>query len=271
MTQQQQIVSDDRSPSRVRPFGSTRTRIAADHAVIGPDSHVSSPLANWTDANGVILISPTMAAAPRAPRFVQYLARLSSRSRSKSASPGIQRLVYVLEGEVEVAGQVIGVDGFAWLPPDSEALIRGISDAELLVFEKRYSPLAGVDCPGPVFGSLEKSVAEPFLGDEDAILSTLLPVSPEFDMAVNVFTYQSGATLPFVETHVMEHGLFMRSGQGIYRLGDQWYPVGRGDAIWMASYCPQWFVAIGKTTASYIYYKDIHRDPLDVGSPVFCG
>lgn len=244
------------------PFGSTRTRIAADHAIIGPDSHVTSPLANWFETSGVVLISPTISAAPRAPRFVQYLAKLTNRGRSERAAPGVQRLVYVLDGEVEISGRLLGVDGFAWLPPDQESLIRGIGNAELLVFEKRYSPLAGVDVPLPVIGNLAQCVAEPFLGDSDARLATLLPIAAGFDMAVNVFTYQSGATLPFVETHVMEHGLYMRSGQGIYRLGDHWYPVGRGDSIWMASYCPQWFVAMGKRPASYVYYKDIHRDPL---------
>jgi (S)-ureidoglycine aminohydrolase len=30
----------------------------------------------------------------------------------------------------------------------------------------------------------------------------------------------------------------------------------------MAPYCPQWFVAIGKEPASYIYYKDVNRDPI---------
>jgi (S)-ureidoglycine aminohydrolase len=79
---------------------------------------------------------------------------------------------------------------------------------------------------------------------------------------MNVFTYQPGATLPFVETHVMEHGLLMLTGQGVYRLEDSWYPVTAGDAIWMAPYCPQWFVAMGKTAASYLYYKDVNRAAL---------
>ena len=80
-------------------------------------------------------------------------------------------------------------------------------------------------------------------------------------MAVNIFKYAPGATLPFVETHVMEHGLLMLAGEGIYRLEDRWYPVRAGDAIWMAPYCPQWFVATGKAPASYIYYKDVNRWP----------
>ena len=29
----------------------------------------------------------------------------------------------------------------------------------------------------------------------------------------------------------------------------------------MAPYCPQWFVAMGKSPARYLYYKDVNRDP----------
>ena len=95
------------------------------------------------------------------------------------------------------------------------------------------------------------------------MLKTLLPIDFAFDMAVNLFTFTPGAALPFVEVHVMEHGLSMLQGGGIYRLDDCWYPVQAGDTIWMASYCPQWFGALGKTPARYLYYKDIHRDALE--------
>jgi (S)-ureidoglycine aminohydrolase len=60
----------------------------------------------------------------------------------------------------------------------------------------------------------------------------------------------------------MEHGLLLLDGQGIYRLGERWYPIQAGDAIWMGPYCPQWFAAIGKNPARYLYYKDVNRDPL---------
>ena len=101
-----------------------------------------------------------------------------------------------------------------------------------------------------------------YLGNEDARLQVLLPDQQAFDMAINIVTYQPGATLPFVETHIMEHGLMMLAGQGIYRLNADWHPVQAGDVIWMAPYCPQWFVAMGKTAASYIYYQDVNRDPM---------
>jgi (S)-ureidoglycine aminohydrolase len=129
-----------------------------------------------------------------------------------------------------------------------------------------YVPIEGVPVPGRQVGALTERTSEPFLGDPTARLSTLLPIETGFDMAVNVFEFQPGAALPFVECHVMEHGLYMKQGQGIYRLGENWYPVGEGDTIWMASYCTQWFAAIGKQPAAYIYYKDIHRNPLKVMS-----
>ncbi|MEZ4610865.1 MAG: hypothetical protein R2838_11600 [Caldilineaceae bacterium] len=50
-------------------------------------------------------------------------------------------------------------------------------------------------------------------------------------MAVNLFTFAPGAALPMVEVHVMEHGLLLLQGHGIYRLNDAWYPIQAGDAV----------------------------------------
>ena len=122
--------------------------------------------------------------------------------------------------------------------------------------------LGGGETPGVIAGHADAIQGSPFLGHEDARLQVLLPDHPSFDLAVNIFTYEPGATLPFVEAHIMEHGLMMLSGRGIYRLGADRHRVIAGDVIWMASYCPQWFIAQGKTKSSYIYYKDVNRAPL---------
>ena len=249
------------------PFGQTRTRVCADHALIGPDSHVVAPLFGWQDTPGVMLISPAMApssgaSAVRGPGFAQYLALLTKQSRSPIAPSGIQRCLVVLEGSVLVLERELSEGAYAYLPANVEAPIQGLGPAKLLVFEKRYLPRSNTTSPEPIVGQLSELKAEPFLGDEDAMLASLLPDNNAFDMAINVFTYQSGATLPFVETHVMEHGLYMTAGQGVYRLGESWYPVAKGDSIWMAAYCPQWFVAMGKEPAQYIYYKDMNRNHL---------
>ena len=100
-----------------------------------------------------------------------------------------------------------------------------------------------------------------------AQLATRFPqlVLKDADFAVNTMTYQPGAAVSMVEMHVMEHGLIMLEGGGIYRLGDSWYPVTAGDFIWMGPWCPQWFGAIGKLPAKYLIYKDWNRHPLADG------
>jgi (S)-ureidoglycine aminohydrolase len=111
--------------------------------------------------------------------------------------------------------------------------------------------------------SHENNVAEHALDDDpDLEVKRLLPDEMSFDFAVNTMVYQPGAALSMVEMHVMEHGLIMLEGGGIYRLGDSWYPVTAGDFIWMGPWCPQWFGAIGKVPAKYLIYKDWNRHPL---------
>jgi len=242
-------------------FGQTRSRVTRNYALITPDTHVTSPLLNWTKSECVLHVSPEMGA-----RFSQYTATMEPSGTSGLPVAGVQRFIYVQSGAVTVNAQSstkLAAGGFAYFPPGADHEIICDQAASLVVFEKRYVSRQGTPDPKIVIGNAADVPGEPFMGDEDARLQTLLPVEPGFDMAVNIFTYQSGATLPQVEIHTMEHGLLMLAGQGVYRLGEDYFPVGAGDVIWMASYCPQWFVAMGKTPASYIYYKDIHRDALD--------
>jgi (S)-ureidoglycine aminohydrolase len=247
--------------------GHTRTTVAWNHALIAPDSHVPGLPPSWGDAVGHVLISPALRGGTGGPRFAMHLVEGGPACRTSGAPAGVERLVYVLEGAATLDGATLAADHFAWFPPGDSYTLEAAEGAVLLVFEKRYEPLAGFATPARRTGTYAKAPAAPFMGDPSAMLSTLLPTTPDFDMAVNVFQFQPGTPLPLVETHVMEHGLYMRSGQGVYRLGDQWYPVQQGDTIWMASYCPQWFVAMGKQPASYVYYKDVNRDPLMIGGP----
>ncbi len=242
-------------------YGQTRSRLARDHALITPDTHVDSPLVGWSNSTSIIHISPEIGA-----RFLQYTAKMGSGGKSGLPGNGVERFIYVDSGSVGVdvgsQSKALGLGGFAFLPANVEHQIEANSNSTLIVFEKLYVPFDGKKVPAPVLGEADNVKGEAFMGDPDAVLQTLLPISPEYDMAINIFTYQPGATLPQVEIHVMEHGMQMIAGQGLYRLSESYYPVGKGDVIWMASYCPQWFVAMGKQPAAYIYYKDIHRDSL---------
>ena len=244
-------------------FGSIRSSVRKDHALIAPESFVRSPLPGWEKTDGVILIAPRMGA-----RFTQYLALMERGAVSHPALPGVERFVYVVEGEVTLTyaprcEETLKEGGYLFLPADVDYPLRARKASKLSVFEKPYLPSDGQGFLKPVFGQEQDEEGKPFLGDPDALLKTLLPDAPAFDLAVNVFTFRPGAALPMVEVHVMEHGLLMLEGQGVYRLGDAWYPVRQGDVIWMAPYCPQWFVAMGKGPARYLYYKDVHRDPLE--------
>lgn len=246
------------------PYGHTRSVLAARYALITPPGLVRAPLPGWPGASCAVVISPAMGA-----RFAQIHVTLPPGAQGSGQRSREELLLYVRAGSVSVTAAdqraSLGAGGFAYVPPGASYQVRAAGErdpAELLVFQKAYAPLAGAPAPEPLFGQEQDLPGVPFLGDEAALLKTLLPDVPAFDMAVNIFTFMPGATLPMVETHVMEHGLLMLNGTGIYRLAADWHPVQAGDAIWMAPYCPQWFVATGKSPARYIYYKDVNRDPL---------
>lgn len=241
-------------------FGGMRSHVARDHALIEPASFVTTPLVGWDKTQGVVLISPQMGA-----RFTQYLAIMEPGGSARPAASA-QRCVYVLDGVLTIqspnsAPQTISKGGFAYFPADDRSALQSSDACRLNVFEKKHLPSGDAPSPTRIIGHERDVKGQPFLGDPNARLHVLLPDNPSFDMAVNVFRFQPGATLPFVEVHVMEHGLLMLEGQGMYRLSDRWYPVREGDVIWMAPYCPQWFVAMGPTPAAYLYYKDINRVP----------
>jgi (S)-ureidoglycine aminohydrolase len=244
------------------PYGNTRTRVAARHALIAPDGHVKSCVPGIAGAATIILINEAMGA-----RFAQLLLTFEAGGSAALPANDVETAGYF-----ETGGGVLTIGGLKqrvaagvfFFAPAGEAwsVTAPKKGTRVTLFQKKFAPLAGVASPAAIIGDAADVAGQPFLGDPDARLQVLLPDVPAFDLAMNIFTYQPGATLPFVETHVMEHGLLMLAGQGVYRLEDAWYPVAAGDVIWMAPYCPQWFVAMGKTPASYLYYKDVNRAAL---------
>lgn len=243
-------------------FGHTRARVAARHALITAQNHVNSVVPGIAGATVAILINEALGA-----NFAQLLVTFAADGRAAFRQGEVQTFGYVMAGEANVAldgrKKRLGAGGFFYAPAGEACELSGTkAGTQVTLFQKRYVPLAGAAAPAPIIGDVAKVKGTPFLGDPAANLQVLLPDDPAFDMAVNVFAYQPGGHLPFVEVHVMEHGLIMLGGQGVYRLEDSWYPVQAGDAIWMAPYCAQWFVAMGRTPASYLYYKDVNRSAL---------
>jgi (S)-ureidoglycine aminohydrolase len=240
-------------------LGRTRSANRRDHLLHTPDTFVRTVLPGMERGAAVVHISPAAGAA-----FTQYTAELESGGTLGPTSA--QRFVYVLAGAVDLATgssfQSIDPGGYAYLPEGLPHTLTAQSATRLAVVEKPYQPLEGVAAPHLLVGNEADVISTPLMGDPDLLVRSLLPDQAAFDFAVNTMTYQPGASLSMVEIHVMEHGLLMLEGGGIYRLGDAWYPVTAGDFIWMAPFCPQWFGALGKRPAKYLIYKDWNRHPL---------
>jgi (S)-ureidoglycine aminohydrolase len=244
------------------PAGFSRDVIKTRYAFVTPESFVPSRLPGWKNCTINIVISPAIGA-----NLAQLLVTLEKSGRALSATRDDEMFIYVIEGRCAVIvsdrGRVLSAGYYAYIPSHSEYELRSArSGTRLLIFQKRFVPLIGKSTPEVLFGNAAKIKGLPFLGNTKTVLKTLLPDEVAFDMAVNIFVYQPGAVLPFVETHSMEHGLLMLAGAGIYRLDADWHPVQAGDVIWMAPHCPQWFAVTGDVPASYIYYKDVNRPPL---------
>jgi (S)-ureidoglycine aminohydrolase len=246
-------------------LGHTRTRVTRSHAFLAPDGHVETALPGWEGSSLTLLLSPQIGA-----RHTHYLARLGARGHSGAPLSGVERFCYVVSGEARLEADdqthTLTAGGFAYLPAGCEHRL-GASEsagegATLSIFERRYIPLPGTDAPPVVVGHHDDVAGEAFLGDEHIIARKLLPDDFRFDMAANTMSFAPGASLPFAETHFMEHGMLMLQGQGIYRLGDAWYPITAGDALWMGPYCPQWFGALGREWSRYLLYKEANRDVL---------
>ena len=243
-------------------LGATRSSLKPDHLLQTPDTFVRTPLPGAAGVEFIVHVGPQLGA-----RFTQMTAEFTAEGTLGPAPA--QRFLYLLEGELELkaGGQthILAPGGFAYLPQGAEHTVRAVSRSRAAVIEKPYESLdAEEQIPEIVVGNEAVIPAVALMGDDSLRVRSLMPDGPAYDFAVNTMTYDPGAALSMVEVHVMEHGLLMLEGGGIYRLGDSWYPVEAGDFIWMAAYCPQWFGALGKHPAKYLIYKDWRRHPLAI-------
>ncbi len=240
-------------------LGQTRSAQRSNHLLLTPDTFVRTTLPGMRACSAIVHIAPALGA-----KFTQYTAEFEP--GGELGGSDAQRFVCVIEGslKLEVNGDSFELDarGYAYLPAGLSHRIVATKMSRAAVIEKFYQPLDNVKQPELIVSSEDQVNSHPLEDDPDLQVKCLLPDTMAFDFAVNTMVYQPGAALSMVEMHVMEHGLIMLEGGGIYRLGDSWYPVTVGDFIWMAPWCPQWFGAIGKVPAKYLIYKDFHRHPL---------
>ncbi len=230
----------------------------------------ASRLPRWEKTRAWVLARPLSGFAET---FSQYIVEVQAGGGSATPDddPQAQSVLFVTDGEIDVTvkgtSHNLTTGGYAYLPPDCNWSLKNTSggSASFHWIRKRYQPIDGVALPEPTFTN-EADITPTKMPDTDAWTTTRFadPEDMAHDMHVNIVTFEPGGNIPFAETHVMEHGLYVLEGKAVYRLNDDWVEVEAGDFMWLRAFCPQACVAAGPGRFRYLLYKDVNRHaPLD--------
>lgn len=174
---------------------------------------------------------------------------------------------FVVEGELTVTldgtSHRMQPGGFAFLPPASRFTVKneGSQPVRFHWIRKAYEKVEGLDIPDAFFVN-EKDIQPVAMAHTEGKWATTRFVDPldlRHDMHVTIVTFEPGAVIPFAETHVMEHGLYVLEGKAVYRLNQDWVEVEAGDYMWLRAFCPQACYAGGPGRFRYLLYKDVNR------------
>ncbi len=177
--------------------------------------------------------------------------------------------IFVTSGalSISVAGSShrLEAGGFAYLPPRTRWTLEnpGPATAHYHLIRKLYDRVEGMGAPDPIFTS-DAEIPLSAMPDTDGRWATTRFMDPSdmrHDMHITIVTLQTGGVIPFEETHVMEHGLYVLEGKGVYRLNRDWVEVEAGDYMWLRAFCPQACYAGGPGPFRYLLYKDVNRHP----------
>lgn len=208
--------------------------------------------------------------------FSHYLMEVAPGGGSDRAEtdPVAQAVLFVVEGTIVLsvngADHMLTEGGYAYLPPGESWSLHNQSDApvEFHWIRKAYQAVEGIDLPDVIVTNENDVEAAAMPGLEGQWTTTRFvdPNDMRHDMHVNIVTFEPGVHIPFAETHVMEHGLYVLEGRGVYRLNQDWVEVEAGDFMWLRAFCPQACYAGGPGQFRYLLYKDVNRHmPLKLG------
>ena len=226
---------------------------------------VTSFLPHWERTRLWVIARPMSGFAES---FSQYIVEVepgggSARPEPNAAAEGV---IFVVEGEMRltIEGEThqLASGGYAFLPPGCNWTLfnTGTETARFHWVRKRYEAVEGIEAPTP-FVTNEKNEPIRWMPDTDDRWGTTRFVDPadlRHDMHVNIVTLEPGAVIPFEETHVMEHGLYVLEGKAVYRLNRDWVEVEAGDYMWLRAFCPQ-ACYTGPHRFRYLLYKDVNR------------
>jgi len=246
-----------------------RAVFTAAYAVIpqGTMRDITTSLLPHWDATRLWIIARPMSGF--AETFSHYVMEVAPGGGSDRPEPdaGAQGVLFVVDGgfSLTVAGRtdVLGIGGWAYIPAGAVWSLRNETGgvARFHWIRKGYEAVEGLAAPDPLV-SCDRDVAPVAMPGTNGAWATTRFVDPadlRHDMHVNIVTLQPGAAIPFAETHVMEHGLYVLEGKGVYRLNQDWVEVEAGDYMWLRAFCPQACYAGGPGPFRYLLYKDVNR------------
>lgn len=222
---------------------------------------VTSVLPFWKDTRAWILARPMTGFAET---FSQYVVEVEKGGGSDcpETEANVESVLYVLDGVVEIDGVPLGAGGYSYRNPFEPWTLKALEKSTFVWIRKKYQYVEDVDAPES-FALQEHPPGVEMPGTNGAWVTTrfVCPDDIRHDMHVNIVTFKPGAVIPFKETHVMEHGLYVLSGKAVYHLNHDWVEVEKGDFIWLRAFCPQSCYAGGPDDFSYLLYKDVNRHP----------
>ena len=229
---------------------------------------VTSKLPHWRDTRAWVLARPLSGFAET---FSQTIVEVlpGGGSELPEVDDAAEAVFFVAEGELTLSfnGQdsTLTPGGYAYIPPGTDYRVTNVGDTPTRFhwIRKSYEFVEGIDKPDPVISS-DQDVAPSPMPDTDGAWATTRFVDPDdlrHDMHVTIVTLKPGAVIPFAETHVMEHGLYVLQGKAVYRLNQDWVEVEAGDFMWLRAFCPQACYAGGPHDFRYLLYKDVNRHP----------
>jgi (S)-ureidoglycine aminohydrolase len=229
---------------------------------------VTSELPHWRGTRAWILARPLSGFAET---FAQYAVEVAAGGGSErpEPDPSAQGVIFITHGTpmLTLNGKAheMTAGSYAYLPPGAAWKLNnsGATPAKFHWIRKSYEAAEGIAAP-QAFVTHEdkvKPVAMPGTNGAWATTRFVDPADIAHDMHVNIVTLQPGAVIPFMETHVMEHGLYVLEGKAVYRLNQDWVEVEAGDFMWLRAFCPQACYAGGPGPFRYLLYKDVNRHP----------
>jgi (S)-ureidoglycine aminohydrolase len=229
---------------------------------------VTSALPHWEKTRLWIIARPLSGFAETFAHYVMDVAPGGGSSRPEP-DPDAQAVLFCVagEGEIVIAGtkHTLKPGAYAYIPAGTKWSLHNGGSAALKFhwIRKSYEKADGIELP-QAFVTNEADVAPVTMPGTDGRWATTRFVDPadlRHDMHVNIVTFEPGAVIPFLETHVMEHGLYVLEGRAVYKLNTDWVEVQAGDYMWLRAFCPQACYAGGPGRFRYLLYKDVNRHP----------